>query len=452
MSVPEVQPAVSEDKSLRAAAQTDPLAGVGPGIFPGLRQPLRSLWWLLKTALGGGCVVLVLAIMAAIPGLNILTLGFLINAQKKVAVSGRIRDGFPLLQIAPRLGILTVFTLLFCIPLRIQASRLSDALVLLGPQHQQTQRLQSVLLFLQWLIALHLLAAILNGCTVSCFVRPVRNIRRLLSWRQRAKRQQVSEVLQALLQLLSPWQHFVLGLRGFLGAVLWLLLPTSLLVSYAAPDRAKPVFGLLSFLGGLLLIPVFAWLPWLQVQQAVQGRFMAIFSVRSVRQAIRTAPLAWMLSTVLLYLLTFPLYLGKIRLPPQDALLILTPFFVLLTYPARLVTAWAWHRGAARAEPASRWLHIPIRLIMFPLLGLYSFFLLLTPSISELGRSAPFENQAFLGPVPYAQWRQPRRQREALPASHTQQDQQDQSQPDGSREKQQSEQAGPASKDAVGQP
>lgn len=452
MSVIENPPAVIGGVLGAGAAAVDALSGVGPGIFPGVRRPFRSLWWLVKTAVGAACVVLVLAIMAAIPGLNILTLGFLINAQKQVAVSGRIRDGFPLLKIAPRLGILAVFTLLFCIPLRIQAARLSDALVLLGPQHQQTQRLQAVLFFLQWLVALHLLAAILNGCTVSCFLRPLRNFRRLLAWRHREKRQQVSEVLQALLTLLSPWQHFVLGLRGFFGAVLWLVLPTSLLVSYAAPDRTRPIFGVLSFLGGLLLIPVFAWLPWLQVQQAVQGRFMAIFSVSSVRLAIRSAPLAWLLSTVLLYVLTFPLYVGKIRLPPQDALLILTPFFVLLTYPARLVTAWAWYRATTREQPAGRWLHIPVRLIMFPLLGLYSFFLLLTPSISELGRSAPFENQAFLGPVPYAQWRQPPRERDELPASHPQQDHDDQSQPDRSGDQQQPEQAGPAGKQAVGQP
>lgn len=196
MSVVENPPAAIGGALSGSTASVDALSAVGPGIFPGVRRPFRSLWWLVKTATGAACVVLVLAIMAAIPGLNILTLGFLINAQKQVAVSGRIRDGFPLLKIAPRLGILVVFTVIFCIPLRIQAARLSDALVLLGPQHQQTQRLQAVLLFLQWLIALHLLAAILNGCTVSCFLRPIRNLRRLLAWRHREKRQQVAQVLQ----------------------------------------------------------------------------------------------------------------------------------------------------------------------------------------------------------------------------------------------------------------
>ena len=433
-------------------ATADPLAGVGPGSFPGLRRPFRSLWWLLKTALGAVCVVLVLAIMAAIPGLNILTLGYLIKAQKQVAVSGRFRDGFPLLKIAPRLGILALFTLLFGLLLRLQATRLSDALVLLGPQHPQTQQLQFIVVLLKWLIAAHLLAAVLNGCTFACFLRPIRNIRRLLAWRHYEKRQEVRAVLQALLTVLSPWQHFVTGLRGFFGAVVWLLLPTSLLVSYAAPDRTRPIFGVLSFLGGLLLIPVLAWLPWLQVQQAVQGRFMAIFSVGAVRRAIRSTPLTWMLATILLYVLTFPLYLAKIRLLPQDSQLVLTPVFVLFTYPARLITAWAWHRGSQVPAPTTRWLHLPARLIMFPLLGLYSFFLLLTASISELGRNAPFENQAFLGPVPYAQWRRSDSRSNPSAAGKTEQDDNNQAQPEGSDGKQQPEQSGPAVKDTVGQP
>ena len=89
---------------------------------------------------------------------------------------------------------------------------------------------------------------------------------------------------------------------------------------------------------------------------------------------------------------------------------------------------------------------------MFPLLGLYSFFLLLTASISELGRNAPFENQAFLGPVPYAQWRRSDSTSNPSAAGKTQQDNNNQAQPEGSDGKQQPEQSGPAVKDTVGQP
>ena len=31
-------------------------------------------------------------------------------------------------------------------------------------------------------------------------------------------------------------------------------------------------------------------------------------------------------------------------------------------------------------------------------------FVFFTPAVSELGKNAPLEHQAFLGPVPYSQW------------------------------------------------
>jgi hypothetical protein len=390
---------------------SDELRGrLGPGRFPGLRRPFKSLWWCLHIGFGVLCLVLALAVIAAIPGLNIMTLGYLVEPQRRVAISGRLRDGFPLLILAPRLGIMLLFVLLFQLPLRFQATRVSDAMVLLGPDHARTQTLATVLTALQWLIGGHLVLAILNGSTPGCYLRPIRNLRRGLRLLFTADgRRELAAGIDLVLSILQPLKHFVAGLRAFFGAVIWLIIPTSLLVAYSPPDRVKPIFGLLAAVGVVLMIPVVAWLPFLQVQQIVAGRFNAILAVREVRRRIRTAPLAWMISTTLLCLMTLPLYLGKVRLPPADALLILTPVFIVLIYPARLAVAWAWHRGS-RLQTA-RWpLHVAIRLCMVPLLAVYAIFLLLTPAISELGRNAPFENQAFLGPAPVAQWGRPRQQ------------------------------------------
>ena len=152
------------------------------------------------------------------------------------------------------------------------------------------------------------------------------------------------------------------------------------------------------------MIPVAAWLPQLQVHQAVTGKFRSIFSVRAARQVIRTSPVYWMLTTVLLYTMTLPLYLTKIKLLPADALLVLTPFFIILIYPARILVAWAYHRGMTRPQAAAwpyRWV---TRVLILPLLAGYVGFLFVTPLVSELGKAAPLENHAFLSPVPYAQW------------------------------------------------
>ena len=394
------------DESSPADVHVPPQRIAGPGNFPGFRRPLRSIWWCLHVGFGSACIILSLAVLAAIPGLNLLTLGCLVEPQRRVALSGQLRDGFPLLVLAPRLGVLILGVLLFQLPLRFLGTRVSDALVLLGPDHPQTLRLSGTLTALQWLIGLHLTLAVLNGSTPGCYLRPIRNFRRGVRLLCTADgRRQLSGGIDAVLSILQPLRHFMLGLKAFFGAVLWLLIPASLLVSYSPPDRTRPVFGLLTALGVLLMIPVAAWLPLLQVQQAADGRFLSIFSISAVRRRIRTAPLAWMFSTILLYSMTFPLYLGKIQLLPEDALLVLTPFFILLIYPARLAVAWAWQRGSR--PHTARWiLHLPVRLLMFPVLAGYSIFLMFTPAISELGRNAPFENQAFLGPAPVAQWGQ----------------------------------------------
>jgi hypothetical protein len=427
------------------------LTHIGPGRFPGFRRPFRSFWWSLKLAIGSLCLVLVLAVLAAIPGLNILTLGYLVEPQRRVALSGRLRDGFPLLRIASRLGTLAFFTLLFCVPLRIQATRLNDAMVILGPAHRGTLQIQTVLTIMQWVIGVHLLLGVLNGSTAACFLRPLRNLKWLrTSLLTTDGRKDFFDGLNAILNLLGPIQHFLMGLRAFFGAICWLVIPTSLLVAYSAPERKQPVFGLLSVLGVLLMIPVAAWLPLLQVQQAVTGKFRDVFSVSAVRRLIRNAPLTWMITTVLLYVMTFPLYLGKVRLPPADALLILTPFFILLTYPARILVAWAWHRGNRQSTPARTLWRRGIKLLMIPLLAAYGFFLLLTPFISELGRNAPFENQAFLGPVPYAQWS--RKDRFSPGPAQPKKNKKDDAQIERSDQSERPEQARPDSKNPIGQP
>ncbi len=378
---------------------------MGPGRFPGVWNPFRSLFWLVHLTFGTVCLILVLAILAAIPGLNILTLGYLVDPQKRVAESGRVRDGFPLIVLAPRLGCIVFFSVMLLAPIRLQAVRVSDAAVILGAHHPRVAQMQTTLHAMQSIIAIHLLLAISRGGTVGCFLRPLKNViwflRKSLTRRGRTE---ISAGTEQVLYLVKPVQHFWIGLNSFIGAVLWLLIPTSLLVVYSAPGRTAPIFGLLSFLGGLLLIPVMAWLPQLQVHQAVTGRFTSIFSIRAARQIVRNAPLSWMVTSVLLYAMTLPLYLAKIKLLPADALLVLTPFFIVLIYPARIMVAWAYHRGMSTSE-AAKW---PYRwassLMMLPLLAGYAAFLFATPLISELGKAAPLENQAFLGPVPYAQW------------------------------------------------
>lgn len=378
---------------------------MGPGDFPGFWKPVRSAFWTIHVAFGAICLILILAILAAIPGFNILTLGYLIDPQRRVARTGRLRDGFPLMTLAPRLGVIVFFSILLLIPVRLHATRTSDAAVILGESHERVIQMSSNLRILQYVVAAHLILAIARGGTVGCFLRPIKNViwvsRKVLSSKGRSE---MSVGLEQVLELVRPVHHFLIGLKAFFGAVFWLIVPAGLMVAYSAPNRTSPLYGLLSFLGVVIMIPVTAWLPLLQVHQAVTGKFRSIFTISAARRVIRNAPLSWMLTTVLMYAMTFPLYLAKIRLLPADAMLLLTPFFIILTYPARILVAWAYHRGMAQDQIAGFPLRWGIRLVMLPLLFAHAGFLFVTPTISELGKNAPLESQAFLGPVPYAQW------------------------------------------------
>ncbi|MFN9717768.1 MAG: hypothetical protein ACK58L_03680 [Planctomycetota bacterium] len=406
----------------------------GPGQFPGMWRPIQSALWVIHVAFGTVSLILILAILAAIPGLNILTLGYLVEPQRRVALSGRLRDGFPMLALAPRLGMIVFVSGLLLIPVGIQAARVSDASVILGAASDVVRGMSLNLRRLEWLTATAILlyiastfhaagkqAADLNsapsafrrtvrwftrGRFITWIFRPLTDIVRLV-WRLRRREgwTELMDGIENVLNLVQPVQHLWLGFKAFFGAVLWLLIPTGLVVAYSSPGRTEPIFGILSFLGVLLLIPVTAWLPQLQVHQAVTGKFRSIFSISAARRIIRNAPFSWMMTTILLFVMTFPLYLAKIRLPPADAMWLITPFFIVLTYPTRILVAWAYHRGTFKfEEKANFFLRWGCRLVMLPLLFLHAGFVFFTPAISELGKNAPLEHQAFLGPVPYSQW------------------------------------------------
>ncbi|MCP4510636.1 MAG: hypothetical protein GY826_30040, partial [Fuerstiella sp.] len=111
------------DESVDDDGSTIPL---GPGEFPGIRKPFRSLWWLSHVLLGIGFLLPLMAGLAAIPGLSLLALGVMLAAQAQGAKSGRLRDGFPLLPVSTRIGTIGFMTGLFLVPI-IMASSVAGA-------------------------------------------------------------------------------------------------------------------------------------------------------------------------------------------------------------------------------------------------------------------------------------------------------------------------------------
>lgn len=368
--------------------------------FPNpFRHPLRAIGWVVRFLFGIVSLVLMLAVVAAIPIVNFLALGYLLETEGRMARTGRLRFMFPLLDLAPRLGSIALGVWLWLLPVRLLSHASVDAM-LLDPGGDAARRLAGLANFVAGAVAIHLCLALARGGALSTFFRPIKNLRWI--WQRIQERdywEQADRSIRHYVAGLRLRHHFWLGLRGFIGAAIWLWPPT--LLFSALRQTEQPGQALVTLLGGALLLPVLAWVPFLQARMAAEDRFSAMFELRAVRELFRRAPIAWLISVVLTYALTLPLYLFKIVSPPQDILWGVTIVFIVSIYPARVFTGWAYHRAWRRTDRAGfafRWLS---RFLMLPLLAGYLFLLFFTPFIGEHGRAVLFEHHAFLLPSPF---------------------------------------------------
>lgn len=381
---------------------TEPQSAALLGPFPvPWRHPIRSAAWIVRAVFGTVSLVLLLAVIAAVPVLNFVALGYLLEAEGSVARTGRLRSAMPLFQLAPRVGSIALGIFVWLIPLQILAGRVADAYVI-DPGGATARNLTVLKFVLTLLIAGHLCLALARGGRLGCFFRPLRNI--LWLRQQLRDGHYVEDAHEHVMDFVSQLRfqhHFLLGLRGAAGALVWLLIPTAMYAFYSVPQRTEPGAVLITVVGGLLLVPVFAWLPFLQARFAAENRFSAMFELKAIRRAFRRAPISWLVAVVLVFVLALPLYITKVRLLPQDAMWLITAVFIVTMYPARIMTGWAYHRAMSRQRDAwfgFRWLS---RATMIPLLAIYVFLIFFSQAIGEHGKAGLFEHHAFLLPVPF---------------------------------------------------
>jgi hypothetical protein len=363
-----------------------------------LRHPISATVWAVRAAFGIASLIFLLALLAAIPIVNFLVLGYLLEAEGRLARTGKLRGAIPLLSIAPRLGAIALGIWLWVLPLRLLTNAAADAR-LIDPAGRAAARLAFLTTFLSIVIALHICFALARGGSFGAFFRPIKNVRWTIrqlcngGYFERA----TTEIL-AFVSGLRLRHHFSLGFRGFLGAFVWLLGPT-ILFSAATRTEGLPIF--ITVLGGILLIPVFAWLPFLQARFATENRLRAMIELRAVRRLFCRAPFAWLLALGCVYVLAFPLYLLKVVLLPQDAIWFVTLVFIVSIYPARLVTGWAYGRAERKERVAWFGFRCTARALILPLLVLYIFLLFFTQFVGTHGKGVLFEHHAFLLPSPF---------------------------------------------------
>jgi hypothetical protein len=349
---------------------------------------------LVECVLGVFCLPLGLAVLASLPLLNFISLGYLLEAGGRIARTGRLRDGFFGIRRAGRVGGLLGGAFLTILPVWFISSMAQSA-ELIDPTSANTRHWKIGLTIATVFAVLHITLACLWGGKLRHFLlpllHPVFAVFALLRGNPltRARDGVWTFVMEA-----RPWYFFWLGLRGAIGALLWLAVPVSLLA-------VGWKFPLLGFLGFLLLLPVLVILPFLQMQLAARNRFAKMFDVLGVVRLYLRAPWACSFALFITLLFALPLYLLKIELVPRDALMIPALVFIAFIWPARLLTGWVCGRAAKR--PCRRhWFFWTTGALPVPLfVVVYGFFVWLSQYLSWYGVASLYEQHAFLLPVPF---------------------------------------------------
>ncbi|MDB5341543.1 MAG: hypothetical protein JWN70_7162 [Planctomycetaceae bacterium] len=361
-------------------------------------HPIRFVGWAVSMVFGIVTMVLTLAILAVIPIVNFIALGYLLDVEGRVARSGKFRDAFPLLPLAPRIGSMVIGIWIFLLPLRLLAWTAADAR-LISPGSAADHGWHFVLNLAMVLVTIHICLALARGGRFSTFFRPLKNLRWFMTQRRDpAYWDRAEQTVWEFLSRIRRTHFFWLGVKGWVGAFLWLVIPTAI---FAAANKPNGGAALVSIVGGILLCLVFAWVPFLQARYAAEGRLSAFKELRTIRELYRRAPVCLSLAAILTYALSLPLFLATIFLPPQDALWMVTPIFIVSIFPARVFTGWAYHQAVQRTQRAWFSLRVLMGLVLMPTLMIYTFILFFTQFIGASGKLVLFQHHALLLPRPF---------------------------------------------------
>lgn len=343
-------------------------------------------------------LIIILSVLATIPVVQFLSLGYLLEAGGRVARTGKIRRGFIGISDAARVGSIALGVFLTMLPIRLLSSYWYSSSLLNGDV-PQTRTLRSMVLVLGTLAMFQILWAIFRGGRLRHFAwpAPVRLWRRI---RQGGMYDEASHRLLEFTRSLRLHHYFWLGLRGFVAASIWLFVPISMLGAATAFDNPE-IGGFVAFLGGIGLSIVLVYLPFLQMRLPLTNEFRSQFQLAEIRKSFKRAPVAYWFSLLMSLALAVPLYILKAELIPREAAWLPSLFFITLMFPARLAVGWAMGRAERRTELRHWFFRWTGWLGMIPVVLIYALIVYFTQFTSWYGAASLYEQHAFLVPVPF---------------------------------------------------
>lgn len=354
----------------------------------------RAGAWVVRTAFGVLSLFVLLALLAAIPVLQFLTLGYLLEVSGRIGRTGQLRSGFIGLDQARRVGGLLLAVGLVLLPLQLVAS-LAFSARLVDPGGAVARGWNLALLILTVLAGLHIAFSCARGGRLRYFLWPIGHPFWLAHcWREGRGYAHARDALWEFVASLRLPYYFWLGLRGFVGSFVWIAVPVTLL----AVGRRVPALGLV---GWLLLVWVLTMLPFLQCRFAVENRLGALFEGRVAQRLFVRAPWAFTASIAGALTFAFPLYLLKIEMIPREAAWLPSLVFIAFSYPARLLAGYSCAFALASKTPAHWAYRWSARPILYLVAALYALVVYFSQFIAWGGIWSLYEQHAFLLPVPF---------------------------------------------------
>ncbi|TWU40758.1 DUF4013 domain-containing protein [Novipirellula artificiosorum] len=372
-------------------------------------QPPRSrvrrvgswMVWFVKGSFSVLSLVVLLAVLTAIPLLQLIAFGYLLDVAGRLVNGARLSQSLPGLPQVGRMGLAATAILLASLPTQL--------LVHWGAVAEWIDPGSSQATMIRWLAISGCFAAM--GYLMWAWVRggrlhhylwpqPIRLLKE--GWRRRTWQAAADRLWEFTASLEVP-RLFWLGLRGAVGTLIWLV-PAMVLIAANrnGESEAAGVVGLvcIATLGVALM-----YLPMLQAHFAAENRLSALFEVRTIRRDFRRAPWAWFLAMVIgLVLMPIPLYLLKIEATPREVLWLPCLVFVAFILPARIAEGLALRRARRANEPQGIWPGISrwtVRLLMPAVVGVYLVFVQVSQYTSWDGLQTWIQQHAILVPVPF---------------------------------------------------
>jgi hypothetical protein len=356
-----------------------------------LRIPLRLFQF--------ASLLLILAVCSTIPLIQLASLGYMLEAGKRIANRGNLMYGLPGLATAGRIGVFLLGTGVTFLPVwLIRDFAITGQLIDPASGSVQTLEVISWIVFAMWIS--NTLWAAARGGKWWHFVwpQPLRILRE--AWRPSFWNQAMDRLWNAAVQLNFP-SLLWLGLRAFIGGLCWLAIPATLMAIGLRSEDRTPLQAFIGFLGAVMMMLVAMYLPFLQMNLAIENRFIAVFELRKVRRQYSTAPWSFLLANFLTLALAVPLYLLRIEATPEEYVWLLCLFFVLFSLPGRWFTGYAIYRSGRTGQKHSWFSRWPAYLSLWAYVPIYIGFLYLSLLVVWDGIASVFLQHAFLIPLPF---------------------------------------------------